>query len=162
MISGPSADPSCPGETGWFWPGPTQELTMSPRPPFCSLSNNPPNPPRRPPAPSSEVGCDPVVVAALGPPPLNRAPEASRASRASISGLAMLPPGAAERNISSRPAIVYSLWFVVAIFVDALRAATPCDRIVDQQDNHRAHDCDDHAPYVQTRDARCAKQIKEK
>src|SRR3974377_1955860 len=126
MISGPSADPSCPGETDWFWPGPTQELAASPRPPFCNLSNNPPNPPSRPPAPSPDVGCAPALVPDPAPlPPPNKAPEASKPVRASSSGLPILPPGTAEWNISSRPAIV--LLRCVSVEVDHRRVKRDAD-----------------------------------
>ena len=51
MMSGPSAEPSCPGDTGWFSPCPIQELIALLKPPFCNLSTNPPKPPSKPPSP---------------------------------------------------------------------------------------------------------------
>src|SRR6516165_7987207 len=109
MMLGPSAEPSWPGGTGRFCPEPTQDLVSLLSPPCCNLFKSPPNPPSSPPAPSSDVGCELAPVVCPASPPRNRAPEASKAPRASSKGLPM-PPGAAERIISSSPDITFLHW----------------------------------------------------
>ena len=86
------------------------------RPPFCSLSSSPPNPPSRPPAPSSGVGWGALVAELSLPPPPKRAPDARRARTASINGFAM-PPGTADRIASSGFAIAFLLLITIAISV---------------------------------------------
>jgi hypothetical protein len=55
MISGPSRRAELARRYSLILAG--ADLAALPSPPFCSLSSSPPNPPSRPPAPSSELGC---------------------------------------------------------------------------------------------------------
>src|SRR5215471_9960513 len=129
-----------------------------PKPPFCSLSINPPRPSSRPPPPSCEVGCVPALAGRSGSRFLNKAPDASRASSASISGLPMLPPGAALRILSSIPAMALT----PSLVADGSGAAATRHCVVAQEHHDRTDDCDNHAPDVQAGHARCAEQIKQK
>src|SRR5262249_40901825 len=90
------------------------DLVTLPSPPCSSLFNRPPKPPSTPPAPSSDVGCAGTLAVCPALLWRNRAPEASKAPRASIRGLPMLPPGAAERIISSKPDIAFLHWLLDA------------------------------------------------
>jgi len=111
MSAGPRADPSCEGEIGWFWPGPTHDFATSAWPLCCNRPSNPPSPASNPPSPDSELPT--AAPDADGPPDENclcSAPDASSAPNAIISGLARLPCGTLEPRTSSRKPIVSSIF----------------------------------------------------
>src|SRR5262245_196911 len=73
-----------------------------------------------------------------------------------------MPPGTAFWITSSELAIVFLLPGYGCDFLFAKSGAAGRQRIVDHKHDDRAHNCDNHAPNVQTRDASPAKKLEQK